>query len=131
VLCCQLPSGRKLHYLRPEIRYKVKWDRKHPELYYYGMDEQTGQWKSEKVWGGVLTGHVVQSMARDLLVHSIFQVEEAGYETVLHLHDEILTERPAGEGSVADFEHRMASVPPWAVDIPVKVEAWSGDRWRK
>lgn len=79
-LTIQLPSGRKLYYVRPFIRNN---DFDKPALHYWGMDQQSKKWSVMNTYGGKL----VQATARDCLAVALVRLEQAGFETVLHVHD--------------------------------------------
>lgn len=61
----------------------------------------------------------------------MFRLDEASYPIVMHTHDEVVAESPEGEGSLQEFLEIMAERPSWAQDLPIKVEGWKGERYRK
>lgn len=131
-LWCELPSGRRLAYFGPQVKYeRTPWDEKRAVLYHWGVNPLTRKWESSGTYGGRLAENVVQAISRDLMASAMLRIEERGYELILTVHDEILAERQIGTGSVDDFSELMAGVPPWADGCPVKVEGWSGPRYRK
>lgn len=131
-LWCELPSGRRLAYYRPEIHYKeTPWGEKRPVLHHYGVNSLSKKWELQHTYGGKLTENVVQAVARDQMAYAMLRVEKAGYEIVLSVHDELLAERKKGTGSVKEFEDLMAITPPWADGCPIRVEGWMGERYRK
>lgn len=132
-LFCELPSGRKLAYYGPEIRTVLtKWGEKKPALHHWDVHPKTKKWVFVKTWGGTLTENVVQATARDFMAAGMKRAEAKGYEIVLTVHDEELTEKAKGTGgSVEELERLMAEVPPWGVGCPIRVEGWSGPRYRK
>jgi len=131
-LVCQLPSSRCLYYYGPEIRYKdTPWGEKRAQLNHWGVDSLTKQWCLQKTWGGVLTENVVQGTARDLMANGMQKVDEHEYEILLTVHDEILSEKEIGLGSVAEFENLMSNLPKWADGCPVKSEGFKTLRYRK
>jgi DNA polymerase bacteriophage-type len=94
----------------------------------------TRVWGPRRMYGGLWTENAVQAIARDLLAHSMLQVERAGFPVVLTVHDEILSEvtRGARPAEVEkQFAEVMRRVPDWAAGCPVGVETWCGDRYRK
>jgi DNA polymerase len=133
-LYCELPSGRKMAYFGPEIKYEEnRWGHKQAKVYHYGVDGYTKKWRKESKWGGVWVENVTQGVARDLMAEAMLRVEEAGYEVVLSVHDELLTEVPEDSKTltVENFEKLMAELPAWAKGLPVKVEGWEDERYHK
>ena len=95
------------------------------------MGEELGQWREQRVYGGLLAENCTQAIARDLLAEAIIRCEDAGYPIVLHVHDELVAEVPKGERSIGEFEKLMAVSPDWAEGCPVKAEGFVCDRYRK
>lgn len=132
VLWCRLPSGRFLAYSLPAIEEReVPWGGTQPSLTFAGINSYTKKWERMALYGGWLTENVVQAMARDLLRDGMFRLEDAGYKTILTVHDEILLEVPEDFGSLQEAESVMSEVPEWALELPVAVEGWEGERYRK
>jgi DNA polymerase len=61
----------------------------------------------------------------------MLRIEDKGYEVLLSIHDEILSERLKTTGSVEEFTAIMSTLPVWAEGLPVAVEGWSGERYLK
>lgn len=136
-LWCELPSGRRLAYYKPQIKYEpTPWGEKRPVLYHYSVNPLSKKWELAHTYGGKLTENVVQAVARDLMAAAMLRIEDAGYEIVLSVHDELLAERKKGEGSLEEFEDLMAAglngdEPAWAIGCPIKVSGWVGERYKK
>ncbi len=133
-LWCELPSGRRLAYYGPEVRFeRTDWGGKRATLTHMGVDAKTKQWVRQKTWGGTITENVVQAIARDLLAAAMNRIERRGpWEVAFHVHDEIVGEHdPSLGGSIKEFCDLMARVPAWAAGCPVKVEGWEGMRYKK
>lgn len=75
--------------------------------------------------------NIVQAISRDLLCESMLNVDEKGYEIVMHCHDEIIVEAPAGFGSVEDICDIMAVNPSWSKGLPLKVDGFECMFYRK
>jgi DNA polymerase len=126
----KLPSGGKLRYYKPRVCNKrLESGRIVPEIRYWAMDNH--KWCEVVTWGGILTNHIVQRLSRDLMVNSIQNIEEAGYMFVLSVHDEGLSERKIGEGSVEEYTRLFAELPVWAEGAPLEAVGWSGMRYKK
>ena len=133
-LTCRLPSGRKLWYFQPQPdRGPMSWDADDIRRFWWYSAKKMGRWKKIKAWGGHLTENVVQGLARDLLVNSMFKCELAGLPVVLTVHDEIVIEPAKEKVDLAAFEQIMREVPAWAkaMGVPVGIEKWEGNRYRK
>lgn len=138
VLYCELLSGRKLCYHQPQLT-PVRCSRSdlHTlQISYMGWnsDYKKGPkgWMRLETYGGKLTENVVQATARDILTHAMKNLDAAGYDIVLHIHDEVVTEVLEDRGSIEDVERIMAIMPEWARDWPIKAAGgWRGKRYRK
>lgn len=133
VLYIQLLSGRKLSYHQPRLHPDVTpWGKTVLKITYMGMDSVTKQWVRLDTYGGKLCENVVQATARDILAHALLLADEAGYDPVLHIHDEMVSEVDEGWGTVEEFERIMATLPHWCKDWPIKAAGgWRGKRYRK
>lgn len=130
-LTCELPIGRKLYYYRPRMAKIQTLYGEKMVLTYRGVDSRTKRFIRMSTWGGKLTENVVQAVARDLLMESLLRLDAAGHEPVLPVHDEIVCEREGKPGSKTEMFDLMAEVPAWAPGLPIKVEGWSEERYRK
>lgn len=129
-LFCDLPSGRRLAYHRPAIEMKMtSWGMVKPTISYYAVNSLTKQYAKEYTYGGKLTENIIQAISRDLMAYAMLQCEKLGYEVLLTVHDELLTEKE--NGKLEEFENIMKMKPDWAKDIPIKAEGWAGKRYKK
>ena len=136
-LFCRLPSGRDITYHRPQLDPSVdKLGRQVWALSYEGWNSDSSKgpvgWFRKNLYGGLLAENVVQAVSRDIMANGLQNVERAGYYVVLHVHDEIVSEVPAGFGTVEEFERLMCTLPDWCKDWPIKAAGgWRGRRYRK
>ncbi|MGI9153589.1 MAG: DNA polymerase I, partial [Rubrivivax sp.] len=73
-----------------------------------------------------------QAFARDILAYNMPAIERAGYEIVLSVHDELLTETPDSDEFNADhLGQMMATAPAWAAGIPLAAAGFETPRYRK
>lgn len=129
-LKCHLPAGRPICYFKPGVAtVKTNWGPK-PQLSYLGTLSPSKKIGRITTWGGKLTENVVQGTAADCLYESLLSLEESKkHLPVLAVHDEAVSENEKQE--LSDFLKIMGSVPEWAKGLPLKVEGWAGDRYRK
>lgn len=126
----KLPSGRRLRYYKPRITQKqLAGGRMVPEIRYWTMELH--QWRETSIWGGIFTNHVVQGIARDLMVNGVINIENAGYKFLLSVHDEGLSEKKKGLGSVKEYVKLITQLPKWAYGAPITAEGWCGPRYKK
>jgi DNA polymerase len=122
----RLPSGRVLCYLQPRIE-------DNDQITYMGVNQYTRRWARIKTYGGKLVENITQAFARDVLGYNMPLIEDCGYEIVLSVHDELLTETPddpsmySHEGLAA----MMSRVPPWAKGLPLAAAGFETTRYRK
>ena len=131
-LWCELPSGRRLAFKSPSVRMvKTPWGDSVRKLYYWSVDSKTKKWKEQGSYGGHLVENLCQSIARDITVSGILNISNAGYRYLFQCHDEIISEKELGTGSVEEFVKLMTATPPWAKGLPIAAEGWAGPRYKK
>jgi len=120
----RLPSGRYLCYINPKVESK--------QISYSGVNQYTRQWDRIKTYGGKLVENIVQAWARDVLAYNMAPIEGQGYEIVLTVHDELLTETPDTPEFNADtLGDLMSTAPQWAADCPLAAAGFETYRYRK
>lgn len=119
-----LPSGRVLCYPSPEIVDDT--------VTYMGNNQYTRKWERLRTYSGKLAENAVQAIARDVLGGAMHPVEDAGYEIVLHVHDELVTEAPdTDEYNAEGLSALLAANPPWAPDMPLAAAGFEAYRYKK
>lgn len=131
-LYCQLPSGRKIAYYKPEVKSEMTpWGEMRPKLYFWYVHPKTNQWVRGASYGGELTENATQGTARDLMVLGQLRTEGLGYIPLFSVHDECVAEKPTGKGDIDKFCNTMAILPEWAEGLKVKVKGYKDERYRK
>lgn len=121
----RLPSGRYLCYINPSVDDDG-------QITYFGVNQYTRTWGRIKTYGGKLIENCTQAFARDILAYNMPAIEAKGYEIVLSVHDELLTETPDREEYNADeLGQMMATAPTWAQGIPLAAAGFETYRYRK
>jgi len=127
-----LPSGRSLTYHNPRIiQRETPWGAMRDTAQVDTLNSVTRQWVSQIIWGGLLTENVVQATARDLMATAMMALELKGYNVILSVHDEIISEVPDDFGSLEEMIDIMTHVPAWADGCPINAEGKIGKRYRK
>lgn len=121
----RLPSGRCLCYPSPQVDDAGK-------LSYMGINQYSRKWSRLKTYGGKLAENVTQAASRDVLAANMPGIEAAGYQIVLSVHDENLTEAPDTPDFNADhLAGLMATNPTWADGLPLAAAGFEAYRYRK
>lgn len=128
VLFIELPSGRRLSYIRPKIE-NGKFDK--PIITYEGMEQTTKQWTKLETYGPKLVENIVQAVARDCLAEAMFNVTKAGYDIVMHVHDEIIMDVPEEFGSVEEVNTIFGQDISWALGLPLKADGYECSYYMK
>lgn len=130
-----LPSGRALVYHNCRREYVQPKDRKGKPLPYrrraWVCDAVVGNGTQRRIVGGpTQVENIIQAIGRDLLTHALVNVERAGFRTVTHVHDEIVTETTGGL-TVERLSSLMCDLPDWAEGLPVEAAGYTTQRYRK
>ena len=127
MLFITLPSGRKLCYVKPRIQTnRFGGD----GLTYEGVGESK-KWTRIETFGGKLTENIVQATARDLLAEAMLRLRGAGFEIVMHVHDEAVLEVSVEESSVDEVCVLMAEAPAWADGLPLRADGYECEFYKK
>jgi DNA polymerase bacteriophage-type len=120
-----LPSGRCLCYPSPQLDDEGK-------ISYFGINQYTRKWQRLGTYSGKLVENITQAAARDVLAGNMPQIEDEGYELILSVHDENLTEAPDTDAhSAARLSELMATVPLWAPSLPLASAGFETYRYKK
>lgn len=80
----------------------------------------------------VIVHNCTQSFARDILYDAMPRIEDKGYEIVLHVHDEVVTETPdTDQYSEAELSALLATPPAYALDMPLAAAGYESYRYKK
>lgn len=134
----ELPSGRIMSYpgialsVTTEVDEDTGKKRTSTRIKYQGENQTTRQWGFQYTYGGKLTENIVQALCRDILAWSMPGVESAGYEIVLSVHDELITEVPdTDDYTTEELCALMCDLPVWAKGFPLAAEGDIMYRYRK
>jgi len=121
-----LPSGRSLCYPNPKLEGPDE------KLSYMGVNHFTRQWLRIKTYSGKLAENVTQASSRDVFKFNAPMIEDAGYELLIPVHDEQITETPDLPAYSADHLAALMSLnPAWAEGLPLAAAGFEDVRYRK
>lgn len=127
ILFITLPSGRKLSYIKPRMTQN-RFGRL--GLSYEGIGESK-KWLRIETYGPKLVENIVQATARDLLALAMLRLTDAGFQIVMHIHDEAVLEVPNGQCSVEEICQQMAVAPAWAAGLPLRADGYECKFYKK
>lgn len=120
-----LPSGRYLCYPSPRVEDDG-------QITFMGVNQYSRKWERLRTYSGKLVENMCQAAARDVLASSMQPIESAGYEIVLTVHDEIISEAPDTD----DYTHEhlaelMSAGCDWTEGLPLAAAGFEAYRYRK
>lgn len=106
-------------------------------LRYPGLRRSESGWsymnghERSKIYGGLLTENLVQSLARDVVAEQALAIQAAGYRIVTTTHDEVVACVPEaqGETALAVMLDAMKKPPAWCADLPLNAEGGIARRY--
>jgi len=99
---------------------------------FMGTNQFTRRWERIRTHPGKLFENIVQGGSRNVFVSSYAPAEAAGFEIVMRIHDELVTETPdTPDYTVDGLSKIMATVPSWAPGLPLAAAGFESYRYRK
>jgi DNA polymerase len=153
MLIIQLPSGRKLLYIGPQIKEEQVEDpeggRPWTSSYITYLTFRGKFWRRERAWSGLFVENVVQAIAHDVLRAAMLRVHadtlsvpaisqylatlppEARTAICLHVHDEAVLDLPKGSYPVDRFKRVLTEKEDWMAGLPITADMWVNVRYGK
>ena len=116
-LRCKLPSGRILSYWHADLGQDG-------HLYYMGQNQTTRKWERTETWGGKLVENIVQAVARDCLAVALLRLDDAGFQTLFTVHDEVIVEELQGHRTWQDVAEIMGQPIEWAPGLLLRGDGY-------
>lgn len=120
----RLPSGRYLHYCRPQVQEKMMpWGKKKDVITYEGLNDKN-QWVRISTHPGKITENADQAISRDLLAHGMRLAAAEGINIRMHIHDQIVASvaESQAEEKLRVLIECMSETPAWAPGMPLASE---------
>jgi DNA polymerase bacteriophage-type len=127
-LTIKLPSGRKLFYPKP---FLAENDFGKEAVNYYGINQTTRKWEKVNTYGGKLVENCVQAIARDCLAVTLVRLDNAGYQTIMHIHDEAVLDVPEEYADLDKVIDIMREPLSWAPGLPLNADGFVADYYMK
>lgn len=124
MLFIQLPSGRRLTYVKPRIGTNQ-----------FGSDcvtyEGVGigkRWERLDSYGPKFVENIIQAISRDILTHAMQTLRHCNI--VMHIHDEVVIEADK-RMSLEVVCEQMSRTPLWAAGLPLRADGFECDFYKK
>ena len=124
MLFIQLPSGRRLSYVKPRIGINQFGGE---SVTYEGVGA-TKKWERIESYGPKFVENIVQAISRDILCHAMKNLRHCFI--VGHVHDELIIECSPGVDLKAVCE-QMGRSPEWMPDILLRADGYETKFYKK
>lgn len=124
MLFIELPSGRHLSYVQPQIgvnRFGTE------SITYMGMGA-TKKWERIETFAGKLVENITQAVARDVLCYAMRTLKDE--RIVMHVHDELIIEAGA-DISLDEVCEKMGRTPSWAAGLILRADGYECQYYKK
>lgn len=124
MLFVELPSGRHLSYVKPQIgenRFGGE------SITYLGLDS-TKHWNRIESFGGKIVENITQAICRDILCYAMRTLRDCNI--VAHIHDELVIE--CGKDVAVDVIcKQMGRTPPWVPGLLLRADGYECNFYMK
>ena len=120
----ELPSGRRLSYVKPRIGENPFGGE---SITYMGLD-LSKKWARIESYGPKLVENITQAISRDILCYAMQTLRTM--DIVAHVHDELIIECDERVSLVALCE-QMARTPPWADGLLLRADGFECNFYQK
>jgi len=124
MLFIELPSGRRLSYVKP----KIGENQFGGECVTYEGTGNTKKWERIESYGPKLTENIVQAISRDILAYAMKTLSQ--YFICGHVHDELIIECSIGV-SLEGICEQMGRTPPWMKGLALRADGYETMFYKK
>ena len=123
MLFIDLPSGRRLSYVKPRIGLNRFGSE---SVTYEGVN--LGKWTRLETYGPKITENLVQALSRDILAFAMKTLKD--FFIVGSVHDELIIECPP-ETSLETVCNQMGRTPPWIQRLQLRADGYECGFYKK
>jgi DNA polymerase len=124
MLFIELPSGRRLSYVKP----KIEQNQFGGESVTYEGTVNTKKWERIESYGPKFVENIVQAISRDILAYAMSTLRHCFI--CGHVHDEIIIESSMG-GSLEAVCEQMGRTPPWIKGLALRADGYETMFYKK
>ena len=124
ILFIELPSGRRLAYIKPRIGENQFGGE---SVTYEGIGG-TKKWERLESYGPKFVENIVQAISRDILMFAMMNMRDE--RIVAHVHDEMIIEARDGL-SLETLCSKMGETPPWAEGLILRADGYTCNFYMK
>ena len=124
MLFIQLPSGRRLAYVKPQIGMNRFGGE---SVTYMGIDA-TKHWSRIESYGPKFVENIVQAVSRDILCYAMRTLSHC--RIVGHVHDELIIE-VSKDTPLDTITGQMGRTPPWLPGIELRADGYECQFYKK
>lgn len=124
MLFIELPSGRRLSYVKPHIGENQFGGE---VITYEGMG-RTKKWERIESYGPKIVENITQAISRDILAYAMKTLSHCFI--VAHVHDELIIECPKAV-SLKAICNQMGGTPPWIEGLTLRADGYETMFYRK
>ena len=124
MLFIELPSGRRLSYVKPRIGENQFGG----EAITYEGTGSTKKWERIESYGPKIVENITQAISRDILAYAMRTLSHCFI--VAHVHDELIIECPKAV-SLKTICDQMGRTPPWIEGLTLRADGYETMFYRK
>ena len=123
MLFIELPSGRHLSYVKPQMGVNQFGS---DSVTYEGIN--TGKWTRIESYGPKFVENIVQAVSRDILAYAMKNLRSC--QIAAHVHDELVIEA-APDVSLESICEQMGRTPPWISGLLLRADGFECEFYQK
>jgi len=127
-------AGSTLYYYQPRVEdQETMWGTVKPTITFTGVNSVTRKIERQSTYGGKLTENVVQHLARMVLCEAMLDLDDNGFDIVMHIHDQVVSQVPCNDNklNVTLYDEIMQKRRAWCMGLPLAAKGEIIKRFKK